>query len=365
MYIIISSGSRFTSAPPPPPPVSKSKEKCHIPPPPPPVQSNIPDAAVGAEAEQLYTECLERIRVTDPSGVNVFKGNCRAYGLNKLTVEAFYASLVLSLGKKETVSFVPILVRLIPHPDKRKILLDYNTSEEMELAALCSDMGSVDMGAGKSNPNAKTDFLNRYNDHPSCDVCNGTFEMKKRRHQCRKCGKYVCSSCSPAKLLISPGDEIKMAKGYDPSIPQRVCIECAPGLHAMQADLGKQYGLSNAENPHEAQGRFHVPYSSSLAKECRNAADILGNFFRKSNASSSDRSIPVSLLEKAHGLAIMTIIKAGFLITGKIGTGLVIGKLPDGTWSAPSAIGTAGLGGGLEIGGEIVEVMIILYVFYQ
>lgn len=99
-----------------------------------------------------------------------------------------------------------------------------------------------------------------------------------------------------------------------------------------------------------------------MEKECRNAADIVGNFFRPSWGASKDRSIPIKFLEKAHGLAVMTVVKAGFLITGKIGTGLVISKLPDGSWSAPSAIGTAGLGGGLEIGGELVEYMIILYV---
>ncbi len=87
---------------------------------------------------------------------------------------------------------------------------------------------------------------------------------------------------------------------------------------------------------------FCSPYSSNLEKECRNAADIIGNFFRPEWGAANDRSIPVAFLEKACGIAIMTIVKAGFLITGKIGTGLVIAKLPNGEWSAPSAIGTAG-----------------------
>ncbi|POM62671.1 hypothetical protein PHPALM_28134, partial [Phytophthora palmivora] len=76
--------------------------------------------------------------------------------------------------------------------------------------------------------------------------------------------------------------------------------------------------------------------------------------------ASADRAIPVAFLQKAHGLAVMTVIKAGFLVSGKIGTGLVVAKLPDGSWSAPSAIGTFGLSGGFELGGELVEVMIIL-----
>lgn len=176
----------------------------------------------------------------------------------------------------------------------------------------------------------------------------------------RHCGLYVCNSCSPVRLLVPPGKQIDGAKGYDPSVPQRVCIQCAPQLHQYQDELVSQYAQSREENLHQAKGAIHVPFSNSLMKECSNAADIIGNFFRDDWGASADRSIPVAFLQRAHGLAIMTIIKAGFLVTGKIGTGLVVAKLPDGSWSAPSAIGTVGLGGGFEIGGEIVEVMIIL-----
>ncbi len=58
----------------------------------------------------------------------------------------------------------------------------------------------------------------------------------------------------------------------------------------------------------------------------------------------------------------MTIVKVGFMISGQAGTGLVIAKLPNGSWSAPSAIGCVGLSGGFEVGGELIEIMIILYV---
>ncbi|MGH0157705.1 UNVERIFIED_CONTAM: hypothetical protein FKN15_056836 [Acipenser sinensis] len=48
----------------------------------------------------------------------------------------------------------------------------------------------------------------------------------------------------------------------------------------------------------------------------------------------------------------MSVIKAGFLVTARGGSGIVVARLPDGRWSAPSAIGIAGLGGGFEIGVE-------------
>jgi hypothetical protein len=56
----------------------------------------------------------------------------------------------------------------------------------------------------------------------------------------------------------------------------------------------------------------------------------------------------------------MTVIKAGFLVTAKVGTGLVLARLPDGSWSAPSAIGTLGASFGAQIGGELTDYFILL-----
>ncbi|XP_058407867.1 SH3 domain-containing YSC84-like protein 1 isoform X6 [Diceros bicornis minor] len=66
------------------------------------------------------------------------------------------------------------------------------------------------------------------------------------------------------------------------------------------------------------------------------------------------------VIAKAKGLAILSVIKAGFLVTARGGSGIVLARLPDGKWSAPSAIGIAGLGGGFEIGIEVSDLVIIL-----
>lgn len=73
-----------------------------------------------------------------------------------------------------------------------------------------------------------------------------------------------------------------------------------------------------------------------------------------------DKHIPVDLIHEAKGLAFLTVLKAGFIWTGKVGTGVVIAKLPDGRWSAPSAIGTVGMGFGMEMGGQMIEFLIVL-----
>ncbi|KAF4322491.1 hypothetical protein BBO99_00002660 [Phytophthora kernoviae] len=344
----------------------------------------VPPAATGVEAQQFYERCVNTIRASkggnNERGVKEFKQNCRRFGLKEMDVQPFYASLVAELGAEGTRSFVPTLARLVPDDDRRKELMEYNAqqrarafsgssngSSDGRQSAFASRNSSMadsfrsDSTVGTNQGTQSKGILNnRYADHPNCDVCNVRFDVTKRRHQCRTCGLFICSSCSPVRLLVPPGKQIEGAKKYDPSLPQRVCIQCAPQLHPLQDELVATYAQSQTDNAHEARGRLHVPFTNSLNKECCNAADIIGNFFRNDWGASADRAIPVAFLQKAHGLAVMTVLKAGFLVSGKIGTGIVVAKLPDGSWSAPSAIGTFGLSGGFELGGEIVEVMIIL-----
>jgi len=54
------------------------------------------------------------------------------------------------------------------------------------------------------------------------------------------------------------------------------------------------------------------------------------------------------------------VIKAGFLGSARFGSGLVVARLADGTWSAPSAIMTAGAGFGGQIGFELTDFVFIL-----
>lgn len=62
-----------------------------------------------------------------------------------------------------------------------------------------------------------------------------------------------------------------------------------------------------------------------------------------------EKSIPAAVLKGAKGLAILTVAKAGVLLAYKMGTGLVIARRSDGSWSAPSAILSVGLGWGAQV----------------
>ncbi|KAM9829570.1 SH3 domain-containing YSC84-like protein 1 [Syngnathus typhle] len=99
---------------------------------------------------------------------------------------------------------------------------------------------------------------------------------------------------------------------------------------------------------------------SDLASEVKKVSKILRGFTEISSGNGLDKLIPANVIASAEGLAIISVVKAGFVITARGGSGIVIARLGDRRWSAPSAIGIAGLGGGFEIGVEVSDLVIVL-----
>ncbi|EXJ93177.1 hypothetical protein A1O3_01734 [Capronia epimyces CBS 606.96] len=102
------------------------------------------------------------------------------------------------------------------------------------------------------------------------------------------------------------------------------------------------------------------PLPSSMRSECKKAGKILASFVDPRQSFGPDKVIPPQILANAKGLAVLTVLKAGFLGSGRFGSGIVVARLADGTWSAPSAIATAGGGFGGQIGFELTDFVFIL-----
>lgn len=92
----------------------------------------------------------------------------------------------------------------------------------------------------------------------------------------------------------------------------------------------------------------------------RKAAKVLSSFVKPNQLAGPDQVIPPHVLRNAKGLAIITVLKAGFLFSGRAGSGVIVARLPDGSWSPPSAIITAGAGVGGQIGAELTDFVFIL-----
>ncbi|KAI9504393.1 hypothetical protein BX070DRAFT_183500, partial [Coemansia spiralis] len=98
----------------------------------------------------------------------------------------------------------------------------------------------------------------------------------------------------------------------------------------------------------------------TLTKECERAARILSEFVVPPKIGEIDDIIPADVLQHCRGIAVLSVIKAGFIWSGRIGSGVVCARLPSGEWSGPSAISTAGLGIGGQIGAQLTEVVMVL-----
>jgi len=74
-----------------------------------------------------------------------------------------------------------------------------------------------------------------------------------------------------------------------------------------------------------------------------------------------EQSIPEKVLRDARGLAILTVLKAGFILSARGGQGIVVARTSTTNgWSGPSAIATGGAGLGFQIGAQASEFVLVL-----
>lgn len=71
-------------------------------------------------------------------------------------------------------------------------------------------------------------------------------------------------------------------------------------------------------------------------------------------------TIPPKVIHNALGLAIFTTLRAGFQVSGATGSGILIARLPDGSWSAPSGIQVHSVGGGFMVGLDIYDCVCVI-----
>lgn len=68
--------------------------------------------------------------------------------------------------------------------------------------------------------------------------------------------------------------------------------------------------------------------------------------------------IPRGMIKNCKGVILISVVEAGFIFSGNVGTGVVIAHKYDETWSPPSAIGLGGIGWGFMVGAEVKDIVI-------
>lgn len=192
----------------------------------------------------------------------------------------------------------------------------------------------------------------------TCMLCNVRFHpIMCSRHHCRFCGGIFCNECTKGRSLLPE----KFRTGE----PQRVCDVCCVRLESVQPYLMDQVSRAAQLPTHDLtdlstlRSWVNFPWGQSMEYEIYKATNTIQGYERI-GLLSSEKKIPEAILQNARGLAILTVVKVGVMVTYKIGTGLVIARREDGSWSPPSAISSFGVGWGAQAGGELTDFIIVL-----
>lgn len=71
-------------------------------------------------------------------------------------------------------------------------------------------------------------------------------------------------------------------------------------------------------------------------------------------------TIPSEVISRAVGLAIFTTARMGFHLSGATGSGVIVARLPDGSWSPPSGIQVHSVGAGFMVGIDIYDCVVVI-----
>ena len=102
---------------------------------------------------------------------------------------------------------------------------------------------------------------------------------------------------------------------------------------------------------------FAVPPVFSQRKEVRKVEDAIEVF--QAFTRIPETSIPASMMGEAHGVAIIPgVQKAGLVIGGEYGKGLLVARNEDGSWGSPVFIVLTGGSVGLQIGVQTLDLVL-------
>ena len=93
---------------------------------------------------------------------------------------------------------------------------------------------------------------------------------------------------------------------------------------------------------------------AEAAKDAQKASDVFTEIM-----NVPDKAIPQNLLDKAEAIAVFEVVKAGFIVGGRKGDG-VISRRVKGGWSAPAFYNLTGGSFGLQIGAAKVDVVLLI-----
>jgi lipid-binding SYLF domain-containing protein len=98
-----------------------------------------------------------------------------------------------------------------------------------------------------------------------------------------------------------------------------------------------------------------VAAQPSVRRTLDEAVDVLTEM-----ESIPAKGIPQAVLANAQGVAIIPrVVKAGFVVGGRVGHGLVYSRIPDGAWAGPTFVHLGGASVGFQAGVEATDLVLV------
>lgn len=149
--------------------------------------------------------------------------------------------------------------------------------------------------------------------------------------------------------------------------PPHLLHDLAGGLAMLVVSGGIGLALAalpcQAGDPQSNQARFNTNEVSQIEKRSgsglKKSIDQAISIVDELKATKTKRGIPRQVIDQAKGIAILEMTKAGIILSGSGGDGVLIAKTPKG-WSAPLAINAGDFGVGAQLGVKISRMVMIL-----
>ncbi len=95
---------------------------------------------------------------------------------------------------------------------------------------------------------------------------------------------------------------------------------------------------------------------SKIVERLNNSVEVLREF-----TNIPEHAIPKKILRNCEALVVIPhVVKGGFMFGARHGKGIIVHRLSDGTWSNPSFIAISGGSFGLQIGGQAVDLILVI-----
>lgn len=165
-------------------------------------------------------------------------------------------------------------------------------------------------------------------------------------------GQKFHSFTTKAGWPLNKAANVIGAEGWWPTSMQKECGKAARILHSFTS-------MSSTLNQHSETNAFLIPDATGLGAPQPPKVD--GPLHPTGISKKSMVKIPDAVLRSCAGLAIFNVIRAGaFHGSLAAGSGIVVARRPDGTWSPPSSFVVSTVGAGFMLGLDIYDCVCVL-----